>query len=111
MADDDKVRAGWYALVWSRLPSDGVCDARAPSFPHRWRAIAKAVAGHYAKITVVLVESRAAQADRARGFTSQALAVGNEIADTLARRGADFAQLLSDLAQQSVAVEADAKLI
>ena len=65
-----------------------------------WILVRRNLALRGSRATVVSVESHVDQVDQAKGFTSQLMAIGDDVADVLARRGADLHEAPLDLATE-----------
>ena len=109
--DDDKVYNGWRSKLWKRVPQDGMLDARVPANLDLWQQVGIELARRRATTLVVVVESHVSAKDMAAGFTSKLMELGNDLADALARRGADAVQVPDVCAQSWLRAEAIAKLV
>ena len=109
--DDDKVYDGWRNKLWKHIPQDGLLDARAPANLDLWQLVGVELARRRAPTLVIVVESHVSEQDLAAGFTSHLMELGNDLADALARRGADSVQVPEACAQTWLRAEGTARLV
>lgn len=109
--DQDKVYFGVRRRVWLRLPLDRVEDRRTPSNADLWVLVGRELSRRTGTLTVVPAESHVSVEDTRAGVTSHTLAMGNELAESLARRASDEVEVPKALAQEWPGAESLSRVV